>query len=276
LGEDSQAEYMLKHLEEETKDDHSIYYFLGLLCRKQNRLTDAYRYFEKSKMLKEDYWLVDRELLTIRSEAILRIEKKLESEEVAEEVCYEYLDLLLLTKAYKKAIQQITAWEGTDLDPAKLAERKKKALDFYERVLELELEGDAPTEQTYLDLGEIYVFKKRYNEAFWLFQAVSGQFAQSERIRRYYNYLIKKNIEVYEGMKASGETSVCYNLAVMYALSDRKAEMFIMLEQAVNRDKKLAIQARYEEAFAKYRELDRFRLITLIEGEDKNIYRLQD
>jgi hypothetical protein len=52
--------------------------------------------------------------------------------------------------------------------------------------------------------------------------------------------------------------------------------MFHMLELAVNRDKKLAIQARYEEAFAKYRELDRFRLITLIEGEDKNIYRLQD
>jgi hypothetical protein len=62
----------------------------------------------------------------------------------------------------------------------------------------------------------------------------------------------------------------------MYALSGRKAEMFNMLDLAVSRDKKLAIQARYEEAFAKYRELDRFRLITLIEGEDKNIYRLQD
>ncbi|GBR73530.1 hypothetical protein NO1_0893 [Candidatus Termititenax aidoneus] len=276
LGEDSQAEYMFKHLAEENKDNHMVYYFLGLLGKKQNRLTDAYRYFEKSKTLQSDYWFVDRELLDIRSEAIARIEKKLESEEVSEEICYEYLDLLILTRAYKKAIRQIAAWENTDLDPKKLLERKRRALDFYERVLELELEGDAPAEQIYLDLGEIYVFKKRYNEAFLLFQSVLGQFPKSEKIRKYYNYLITKNIEVYESMKSSGATSVYYNLAVMYALSGRKAEMFNMLELAVNRDKKLAIQARYEDAFAKYRGLDRFRLITLIEGEDKNIYRLQD
>jgi len=147
---------------------------------------------------------------------------------------------------------------------------------LYERELELELEKDSPAENVYLDLGEIYVFKKRYNEAFLLFQNALAQYPEAENIVKYYNYLINKNIEVYESMPDKSSTMVLYNLAVLYALADRKAEMFKMLESAVNRDKKLAIQARYEEAFAKYRSLDRFRLITLIEGEDKNIYKLQD
>ncbi|MDR1997964.1 MAG: tetratricopeptide repeat protein [Candidatus Margulisbacteria bacterium] len=276
LGEHTQAEYMFKHLEENTKDAHIIYYFLGLLAKKQNHLTDAYRYFERSKNLREDYWFVDKELLEIRNEAILRIEQKLEAEEVSAEICYEYLDLLLLTRAYKKALQQIIAWEGSELDPKQLLERKKKALDLYERVLELELEGETPPEEVYLDLGEIYVFKKRYNEAFLLFQNAMSQYPQSASIAKYYNYLIKKNIEVYESLRDTNSTMVFYNLAVMYALAGRKAEMFKMLEAAVNRDKKLAIQARYEEAFARYHELDRFRLITIIEGEDTNIYRMQD
>ena len=276
LKEYRQAEYMFKHLEENTKDNHIIYYFLALLAKQQGRLTDAYRYFERSKALKEDYWFVDTELLEIRNEAIRRIEKKLDEEEVSEDICYEYLDLLILTKAYKKALQQIIAWENTDLDSRQVLERKKKALDLYERVLELELEGESPSEEVYLDLGEIYVFKKRYNEAFLLFQSAVGQYPKSEAIQKYYNYLINKNIEVYESLRDTNSTMVFYNLAVMYALSGRKTEMFKMLEAAVNRDKKLAIQARYEEAFAKYRDLDRFRLITIIEGEDKNIYRMQD
>ena len=119
-------------------------------------------------------------------------------------------------------------------------------------------------------------FKKRYNEAFLLFQSALAQYPKSEAIAKYYNYLINKNIEVYESLRDTESTMVYYNLAVMYALSGRKNELFKMLEAAVNRDKKLAIQARYEEAFAKYRDLDRFRLITIIEGEDKNIYRMQD
>ncbi|MDR2430685.1 MAG: tetratricopeptide repeat protein [Candidatus Margulisbacteria bacterium] len=276
LGEIRQAEYMFKHLEEETKDNHIIYYFLGLLAKQENHLTDAYRYFERSKALKEDYWFVDKELLQIRSEAILRIERKLSEEEVDEGVCYEYLDLLILTKAYKKALQQVVAWEDSELNREQLLARKKKALDLYEQVLELELESESPAEEVYLDLGEIYVFKKRYNEAFLLFQSALAQYPKSEAVAKYYNYLIKKNIEVYEVMLDGGSTMVYYNLAVLYALAGRKTEMFKMLEAAVSRDKKLAIQARYEEAFAKYRDLDRFRLITIIEGEDKNIYRMQD
>lgn len=276
LGEYDQAAYMFNHLEQETKDNHIIYYFLGLLAKKQNRLTDAYRYFERSKMLNENYWFVEEELLQIRNEAILRIEKKLEAEEVEEDICYEYLDLLILTRAYKKALQQVIAWEDTELDPKQLLLRKKKTLDLYERELELELENESPAEEVYLDLGEIYVFKRRYNEAFLLFQNAITQYPKSESIAKYYNYLINKNIEVYESLKDSNSTMVLYNLAVLYALAGRKTEMFKMLESAVNRDKKLAIQARYEEAFAKYRALDRFRLITIIEGEDKNIYRMQD
>lgn len=110
-----------------------------------------------------------------------------------------------------------------------------------------------------------------------MLQTALSQYPDNKEILNFYKYVIAQNIELYEKLVLTEDkTMIYYNLAVLYAIADRKADCFGMLEHAVTCDKKLAIQAKYEDAFRKYRDLDRFRIITLIEGEDKNIYRLQD
>jgi tetratricopeptide (TPR) repeat protein len=271
-----QARYVLEHIESENKTNPAVYYFLGILSKKQGRLTESYRFFEKSKMLDNNYWFADHELKAIREAEIERLEQSLDQDGSAEKYL-EYADLLRMTGQYKKALTVLIECKDAGYTNAEFSDSMKKTIDLYEQDLERDLEGDTPTRQTFMDLGEIYVHKKRFTEAFTIFQTAVSLYPKDKELSSFYGFLIKKNIEVYEGMlKTQESTMVYYNLAVMYALSDRKQEMFTALDKAIRRDKKLAMQARYEDAFKPFRDQDRFRLVTLIEGEDKNIYRMQD
>lgn len=274
LGELDQAQYIFEHLEKQEDKNYRVYYFLGLLAKAKGRMTEAYKYFDRSRVLKSDYWFVERELQDIRIAEIARLEGQLATATVPTLV--EFIDLLILTGQYQRALVMVTEFRREYADAPDLKERQEKVISIYEQELERDLE-DTPAVETFLDLGEIYMHKQRFNEAFLLLQTALTQYPEDKEILNFFTYVVNRNIEVYEELVLKDDkTMIYYNLAVLYAIANRKADSLAMLEHAVTCDKKLAIQAKYEEAFRKYRELDRFRLITLIEGEDKNIYRMQD
>lgn len=274
LGEWEQARYIFEHLEKQDDKNYRVYYFLGLLAKVQGRMTEAYRYFDRSRILKSDYWFVERELAEISIAEIARLEGQLDTATVPTMV--EFVDLLILTGQYQRALVMVTGFKREYPDAPDLTNLQEKVIAIYEQQLERDLEA-TPTIETFMDLGEIYMHKQRFNEAFLLLQTALAQYPEDKEISNFFNFVVSRNIEVYEELVLTEDkTMIYYNLAVLYAIANRKSDCFGMLEHAVSRDKKLAVQAKYEDAFRKFRELDRFRIITLIEGEDKNIYRMQD
>ncbi len=277
LGEEKEAEYLLLALLEKQYKIPALFYLLALIEKKKNKLVEAYRYFEKVKQIDPAYWLVDKEMLEITTKEIGLIKKELENRPDDQELILEYISLLSMTREYKKAIEYIIKLKQRGVESPEIYNKMEHLLTIYEKELEGKLEYENPDPEIYLELGKVYIGKKRYNEAFLLLQSALTQWAGDDRLVELYNKIVKQNIDVYEELLKEKRTPlICYNLAVLYAVSGNKKNSFELLAEAVAQDKRMAIQSRYEEAFKKYRGDDKFRLITLIEGEDKNIYRLQD
>lgn len=277
LNEIPEADYVLQQLKEPLKNSSALYYFLALIEKAKGNLVEAYKHFETAKNFDSNYWFIDKEMKEIVSTELAKLKQSLAREPNNLKLNLEYIDLLILMGFYKEALQHIVKIKKSDLGVIDFTEQLNKAINLYEHILEAELEKEKPSSDVYLDLVEIYIYKKRYSDAFFLFQNAVKQYPTDKTIKDFYRYLINKNIEIYKEMlKNKKTTMVYYNLAVFYAAADQRDAALAMLKEAVEKDKKLAIQARYEEVFKKYRLLDKFRLITLIEGEDKNIYQMQD
>jgi len=277
LNEIPGAEYILQQLKEPLKTEPAYFFLLGLLEKEKGNLVEAYKNFETTKNINPNYWFIEKEMKEIVSTELQKLEAALLREPNNLKIHLEYIDLLIIMGFYKKALQHIIKIKKSELGVVDFSEQLNRATNLYEGVLEAELETEKPEADLYIDLGEIYIYKKRYSDAFFLFQNAIKQFPGDKEVKEFYNYLINKNIEIYRELAQTKQTTmVFYNLAVFYAAADRRDDSLAMLKVAVEKDKKLAIQARYEETFKKYRLLDKFRLITLIEGEDKNIYQMQD
>lgn len=277
LNELPEAEYVLQQLKEPLKDQPGFYFLNGLIEKAKGNLVEAYKQFESAKNIKANYWFIEKELKEIVSSELQKLEAQLKQTPNELKLNLEYIDLLTLMGFYKKALQHIIKIKDSELGVIDFTEQLNKATTLYENVLESELEKEQPRPELYLDLGEIYIYKKRFSDAFFLFQNAVKQYPENKELKEFFTFLINKNIEIYqELLKTKKTTMVYYNLAVFYAAANRRDDALAILKIAVEKDKKLAIQARYEETFRKYRMLDKFRLITLIEGEDKNIYQMQD
>lgn len=165
LGEWDQAKYIFEHLEKHDEKNHRIFYFLGLLARDRGRMMEAYRYFERSRALKSDYWFAERELQEIRISEISRLEEQLSNATVP--IMVEFVELLMLTGQYQRALVMVTNFRRDYPDSPDLKELQEKIITVYEQQLERDLEG-TPTIETFLDLAEIYMHKQRFNEAFFI------------------------------------------------------------------------------------------------------------
>jgi len=272
LNEITEAEYILNNLEAGKYAGRE--YLLGLISKKKGNIKEAFDYLESSRKLNADYWLVDNEVNSITNFELKRLEKQLQSDPKNEKLHEEYVQILILRGNFKTALSHLAKLKKAGISTPLLENKMEYIISTYENELEMKLEAESIAEQIYLDLCEIYLYKKRYFEAFSLIQEARKRFAGSKEINNYFQFILDKAIDIYQKIILDDdvESTIYYNLAILYAYKQKKEESLKALALACADNKKLALSARYEEAFQDYYSSETFRKAVVIdEDSEKHI-----
>jgi len=269
LDEITEADYILNNLEPAKYVGRE--YLKGLISKKKGNIKEAFDYLENSRKLDADYWLVDMEITSITNFELKRLDKQLKSDPKNEKTHEEYVELLILRKNYKKALAHLIKLRKVGISTPLLENKMIHIIDIYESELELQLETSNISDQTYLDLCEIYLYKKRYFEAFNLIQEAHKTHPNNKEINNYFNFVLDKATDIYEKivMNEDVDPAIYYNMAILYAAKKQKDESLAALSLACVNNKKLALNARYEEAFQDYYSSETFRKAVVIDEESE-------